>query len=33
VAAARLLWKQRREELITYFEADDRLEELRVAGL
>ena len=34
VAAARLLWKRRREELHTYFETDDqRLEELRVAGL
>jgi hypothetical protein len=35
IAAARLLWKRRREELVAYFETDEdhRLEELRVAGL
>ena len=34
LAAASLLWKRRNEELVTYFESDDRrLEELRVAGL
>ena len=33
VAAASLLWKQRQEELVAYFEPDDRLEALRRAGL
>lgn len=33
VAAASLLWKKRQEELVAYFEADDRLEGLRRAGL
>jgi hypothetical protein len=34
VAAARLLWKRRREDLIAYFDEDEhRLEELRAAGL
>jgi hypothetical protein len=33
VAAASLLWKRRQEELISYFEADDRLDVLRRAGL
>lgn len=33
VAAASLLWNRRQEELIAYFEADDRLDVLRRAGL
>jgi len=33
VAAASLLWKKREEELVALYEADDRLEGLRRAGL
>jgi hypothetical protein len=34
VAAASLLWKRRQDELIAYFEVDDRrLDSLRSAGL
>jgi hypothetical protein len=34
LAAASLLWRRRRDELLRYFDTDDhRLEELRVAGL
>jgi hypothetical protein len=34
VAAASLLWRKRQKELRAYFESeDDRLDDLRVAGL
>jgi len=33
VAAASLLWNRREEELLAYFESDDRLDVLRRAGL
>jgi len=33
VAAASLLWNRRQEELLAFFEENDRLENLRRAGL
>jgi hypothetical protein len=33
VAAASLLWNRRQEELLAYFETDDRLDVMRRAGL